>query len=398
MLILRLWNYFRGYVIINIEGLNLEKFINNCIEKNIYLWNIRRLSYTKIEAHVGIKGFKPLRRLSRKSGCRVSIATKSGYPFWAHRLKKRKMLIAGAFFSLIMIIVASSFIYSIDIIGSERVDEDAIKTALVELGLRPGANKYTLNLRELENQILIEFNELAWVGIHLKGIYAKVEVVEKFIAEGKIDKDVPCNVVASKNGVIDQVIAKNGKAVVKDGDIVSAGDLLISGIVSRENTEETTFLHAYGEVFARTYYERVITKELKEIKKEKTGEYVTLKRFSIGKFKFSFGDTEIPYGNYIVEKNTKKPTIWRNITLPVEIMKEEYFEAIDMEIILDIDEVKASMHQEAIDYLMQEIPEEAEILNTFIDFNEVGDQLQGKFTIEVLENIALQEKLDIEED
>ncbi|KAB3533255.1 sporulation protein YqfD [Alkaliphilus serpentinus] len=397
MLILRLWNYFRGYVIIDIEGLNLERFINSCIENNIYLWNIKRLSYTKIEAHVGIRGFKALRRLSRKTGCRVSIATKFGYPFWAHRLKKRKMLIAGAFFSLIVVIVASSFIYSVDVVGNEKVDEESLRSALVRMGLKPGSNRYAVDLREIENQILIEFNELAWVGIELKGIYAKVEVVEKYIQERVIDKNNPCNVVAKKNGVIDQVIAKNGDSVVKEGDIVVAGDLLISGVVSRENMDPT-FLHAYGEVLARTYYEKVITRELTIIKKEKTGEKSTVTRIGIGKLKLSFGDSEVPFGNYILEKNMKRPTIWRNIRLPVEIIKEEYFEAMDIEEKLDIEVVKEEIHQEAIDYLMGEIPEEAEILNTFIDFKEVGDQIQGKFTIEVLEDIALQEKIDNRED
>lgn len=40
MLVLRLWNYLRGYVIILIEGIFLEKFINICTRRKMYLWDI----------------------------------------------------------------------------------------------------------------------------------------------------------------------------------------------------------------------------------------------------------------------------------------------------------------------------------------------------------------------
>ncbi|KAB3535352.1 sporulation protein YqfD [Alkaliphilus pronyensis] len=398
MLILRLWNYFRGYVIIKIEGLNLERFINMCIEKNIYLWDIQRKSYTTIEARVGIGGFKELRKVSRRCGCRISIATKNGYPFWAHKVKKRKMLLTGAFFSLLLIVVASSFIYSIDIVGNKRINEKAIIEALHEMGLKPGVNRYSISLRELESQLLTEFSDLAWVGIQLRGIYAKVEVVEKKLPPEIVDKETPCNVIAKKNGVIEQVIARNGDAVVKSGDIVTEGDILITGIVERDNLQSPIYVHAFGEIYARTYYDTIKSEFLTEIKKQKTGKKYSKKMISLGEIELTFRGGKIPFDNYITENRTKKLTIWRNTTLPVEIKIEDYYETIDIEKKLNVEEVKARMHQEAINELMAEIPLEGEIANTLIDFQQTGDLLQGKFTIEVIEDIAMQEKLDIEED
>ncbi|SCX93970.1 sporulation protein YqfD [Alkaliphilus peptidifermentans] len=398
MLILRLWNYFRGYVIINIEGLNLERFINMCIEKNIYLWNIQRKSYTTLEARVGIKGFKDLRKITRRCGCKISIARKNGYPFWAHKVKKRKMLLTGAFFSLLLIVVASSFIYSVDIIGNERVEEDLIINALGEMGLKPGVNRYSVNLREIENQMLTEFHQLAWVGIELRGIYAKIEVVEKIQPPEIIDKDTPCNVIAKKNGVIERIIARNGDAVVEKGDIVSEGDLLITGMVQRDSLQSPLYVHAYGEIYARTYYDIIKSVFLTEIKKEKTGEEYSRKMLRIGQMELTFHGGKVPFDNYILENEIKTITLWRNIKLPVEIMIEDYYEAVDIEERLDIEEVKIKMHDEAIHELMEEIPLEGEITNTIIDFQNTGDLLQGKFTIEVIENIAQQKKLDIEED
>ena len=50
MLSIKIWNYFRGYVIIRVEGLTLEKFLNLATNKDIYLWDIERIEYTVIEA------------------------------------------------------------------------------------------------------------------------------------------------------------------------------------------------------------------------------------------------------------------------------------------------------------------------------------------------------------
>lgn len=39
---LRLWNYIKGYVIIFVEGYFLEKFVNICTRRQIFLWDIKK--------------------------------------------------------------------------------------------------------------------------------------------------------------------------------------------------------------------------------------------------------------------------------------------------------------------------------------------------------------------
>lgn len=388
----------RGYVIIRIEGLYLEKFINYCIEREIYLWNIRRLNYTTLEAYVGIKGFKSLRRVARRAGCKVYLSQKNGYPFWAHKIKKRKMLLVGAFFSLMLLILSSTFIYNIDVIGNERVMDEEILDYLQEAGLKPGANRYVVDLREIENLLLVEFPELAWVGIDLKGVYAKVEVVEKVAPPPKIDKETPTDVVATKNGVIDRVIARNGDAMVKKGDIVEAGDLLITGIVTRQYMENPMYVHAYGEVYAKTYYEANKSMALVEIKKHKTGEKFSRRALKFGEIQLSLGGNNLPFTNYIIEQNNKSLSIWRNIKLPVEIIVENYYEVVEIEEHIEVEAAKEMMHKEAVEELMNQIPLNGEIIQTKVDFTQEGNTLKGKFIIEVIEDIAKQKKIITEED
>ncbi|WP_244269499.1 sporulation protein YqfD [Natronincola ferrireducens] len=389
----KLWNYFRGYVIIKIEGLSLEKFINMAIARDIYLWDIKRLNYTTLEAKVGIGGFKALRKLVRRAGCRMYISEKNGYPFWFSKVKKRKMLVLGAFFSLILLLVLSTFIFRIDVMGNENISTEEILTTLGESGLTIGANRYFINLRDLENSLLIHIHELAWVGIEIKGIHAKIEVVEKTLPPPRIDKNTPCDVIAKKNGVIEKVIARNGDALVQKGDIVAEGDLLITGIVEREGMETPLYIHAYGEVYAKTYYEGNKSMKLLKVKKEKTGEKVMRRGVKIGALELALNGETNPYEVYVLEKSSKKPFQWRGKGLPVEIITEEIYEAIEVEEKVDITDAKNLLHEALIEEILEEIPKELEILNSNTEFTIKNNILYGNVIIEVLEDIATQKKL-----
>ena len=65
MLAVRVWNFLKGYVVIKVEGINLERFINLAITNNIYFWDIERINYTALKARVGLKGYKQLRRIRK---------------------------------------------------------------------------------------------------------------------------------------------------------------------------------------------------------------------------------------------------------------------------------------------------------------------------------------------
>ncbi len=85
MEIIKTWNYLRGgYVIIKVEGgLTLERFLNLAAAKDIYLWDIKRINHTLLEMKVSTKGFRALKEVVRKVGCRVEVLDKKGgIPFF----------------------------------------------------------------------------------------------------------------------------------------------------------------------------------------------------------------------------------------------------------------------------------------------------------------------------
>ena len=90
MFIKILLNYILGYIKIEIEGYYIERFINICTNKKIAIWNLKREEGIKLYLNAGIKDFKELCKIAKKTQCRIKIERKKGLPFILHRYKKRK--------------------------------------------------------------------------------------------------------------------------------------------------------------------------------------------------------------------------------------------------------------------------------------------------------------------
>ena len=88
---LKIWlNYIIGYVNIKVESYFLERFINICISKKIFLWNIKRKKSTILYANISIKDYKRLKEITRKTKSRVKIESKKGLPFYYINIEKEK--------------------------------------------------------------------------------------------------------------------------------------------------------------------------------------------------------------------------------------------------------------------------------------------------------------------
>jgi similar to stage IV sporulation protein len=392
--VVKIWNYIRGYVVIRIEGLTLEKFINFAIARGIYLWDIVRIDYTTLEAKIGLSGYKELRHIVKKAGCRVKINTKIGYPFFMHRIRARKMLMFGFMIAIFMVMLTTSFVWDIEVVGAENIEKEEIVKKLETLGLTTGIFKYKLDLSGIETNIMIEMEELAWVGIELRGTKAIVEVVEKVQPPEKVPIEIPCDIIASKNGVIEKVIAKSGDAMAQKGDIVKAGQLLVTGTILREG-QDTRYVHSLGEVYAKTYYEIDDEMSIIKVNKIKTGKKFVKRTLKIGESQLTLSAGEVPFREYVLETTHKRLPRWRNIIIPVEIILDEYFQSYDQPEELNVELVKSSLVEKMTVELVKQIPEDAEILKQDIKYLEENNIIKAKLTIEVQEQIGVQKRINI---
>lgn len=93
MFIKILLNYILGYVRITVEGYYIERFINICRNNKIIIWNLKRNKSVQLNLNIGIKDFKEIKKIAKKTKCKVKIIKKKGLPFLFNRYKKRKIFL-----------------------------------------------------------------------------------------------------------------------------------------------------------------------------------------------------------------------------------------------------------------------------------------------------------------
>lgn len=402
MLLIRLWNYFRGYVIIKITGEYTERLLNQAALKGIYLWDIKRLDGKTLTAGANARDFFRLSRLTRKTHCRIFILHRMGIFFMLNRLRRRKVLLAGAVLFIASIYFLSSFIWSIDVIAQDPEIKKAVESDLRRWGLKEGVFKYNLDKKYYMNKILQQHKEIAWGEIRIKGSRLVVELVKKKMPP-ELEENSPCDIIASKDGIIEEIIPLKGEALVKPGDTVSAGDILITGRVliksarkedaERQNQSDMLLVHARGIVKARTWYQKAVGVPLVIVERVPTGRVKKAYRLQLGKSALSFQLGSIPFALYETE------TVGQTRLLPesvgdVRFSVIYYREVQSKKKFIGVDKAAQEAEKQLMEHL-KSLPEDIKITRKKMDFSldSDGKNVIGTMTLEVIEDIGKEEKI-----
>lgn len=396
MLLLRIWNYIRGYVIICVDGFFIEKFLNLCANKNIYLWDIKRTKRNSMTLKVSIKGFKAMQGISHKTKCKVSILKKVGIPFIKHRYRKRKTFAAGFILFIIIIYVLSSFIWVIEINGLNRVNAQEIVDFLAGYGVKPGILKFRIDKDTIIPNMIIKIEGLSWVDIKQVGTKVIVDVVERVPKPEIIDKSTPCNIYSNNNGVVKQIIAKNGTTLVKEGDVVRRWQLLISGVMSNKlYPDQQRLVHADGEVLATIWHSESAAFDLHQIKREKTGEYKTGLGLKIFNNCYNIYRGHSPYNDFDLQEYDMRLALWKNYELPIQIVTKKYYKVNNNEYDYTEEQAKESAKVQAIENVHKILPENCQVVSTNVEYEKSNDgkTIKAIAICECVENIGYKEKI-----
>ena len=387
--------YILGYLNIEIEGYFVEKFINICISKKIFLWNIKRTKSSNSAiayANIGIKDYKKISKIAKATKCKVSIKTKKGLPFICNKYKKRKAFFVLFITIAILCIFLSNFVWNIEIIGNNTIATEEIMKNLEEQGLKLGSFKNTVDTKKIINNMRLKRNDLAWIGINIEGTNATVKVVEADKKPEIVNEEDYCNIVATKEGIIVKVNALNGTPLVKEGDTIKKGSLLIGGWLEGKYTG-TRYVHANGSVYAKVWYSKKEKIDLKKKKKKQTGTQENKYSVNVNNFKINFYKTLSKFENYDTIEEIKKIKIFSNFYLPIQIVKNTNYELTFENVEYTVEEAKRIGEEKAKETLKNDIQNKEDILNTYINYNETPESVEVEVIYEVLEEIGAKEKI-----
>lgn len=388
MLAIKIWNYLRGYVIIKIKGLSLERLLNLCLVNDIYLWDIGRISNVEIEASISVLGYDALEELVNKVGCRVEIKDRIGLPFYMDKIKKRKSFAIGVIIFFILFGLMSSVMWKIEVVGLEQIPYQEIIKELDKINVKTGRFKKYIDEDIVQKQILEEFQYISFIQAKKKGVKLIIEIKEEDVPIEDKYNNYPNNIIAKRKGVISKVIAKKGKSAVQKGQVVKKGDILISGLVDSEITEEEKLVSAEGEVLAYTTYSETIETPIIIREKRETGNKYIQRGIKFKKRGVKFFAGDIPYEEYIDEIVEKKIINFKGIDIPITWVKYIYKEAEVEEIKRNVDALKKTSQLEAIENINKKLSKKSEIISKNLVFDIEDNILITKVIIEVMEDIG----------
>ncbi|MBR2786789.1 MAG: sporulation protein YqfD [Clostridia bacterium] len=384
--------YICGYVNVVVEGFFIERFINMCISKRIFFWNTARNKSTVFSANIGVRNYKEVVKIAKKCQCKIKIKRKSGLPFLLNRYRKRKIFAIALILIVIVISTISNFIWNVEITGVEDSKQKEILEFMQSNGVKVGSYKKNIDLQSLINKIRIEREDIAWLGMEIKGTNLIVKIVEADEKPEIIDENEYCNIVAKKDGIITKVEAQNGTPIVVQGDTVKKGDVLVEGWIEGNYTENR-YVHAEGTVIAKVWYSEKEKVYYNQSYENQTGNKEKKYSININNFKINFFKTLSKFEKYDTISTIKKLKITSNFYLPVEIIVNENYEKQENQVVYDKNEAKEIGINNLKNKLHEQIQNEENISNIYINTNEAEDYIEVEVIYEVLESIGTKEKL-----
>lgn len=394
---LTLWNYLRGYVIIEVSGFSVERFVNLAVHKGVYIWDVVPKGNC-ITMKVSVKGFKLLKSCAKKTKCHIKITGKTGCPFFLFKHRKRKLFAVGIIVFILALYSLSSFIWLIEIEGNDRIETFQILEFCKDNGFEVGSFKPKLNLKQLEKDLKNKFTELSWITIQVHGTRATIKMTETIPKLEMLDLTTPCDIVAKTDGLITSIVASTGTPKVKAKDVVEKGDILVSGeLILKDGEIEISkeYVHSQAEVKAKLWHElnvsipfNYITKKYTENIKNRYEIIVLEKKINLNLF-----NSTIPFQNYDKITTRKQLSAGKNFVLPIIIVKNEYKEYIPVKQKYSYEEAKTAADKLITKKIINDFDFETDIIDKKFEYSKTDKELKVKATISVIENIGIEQPI-----
>lgn len=377
--------YLFGFIKVELEGFFVERFLNLARNEGIMIQSLEKSTSTYIRFEMLRTDFRKIKRIAKKTKCRIKIKRKFGLPFLINKYKKRKVFAIACGVIAFFIIICSNIIWNIDIEGIQNIDEKEFVEYIAGKGIKEKRFKFNINTKVIENKIKIERDDIAWIGINIEGTSVYITIKEKETVPEINDKNEESNIIAKESGIITKLIVRSGTPMVKVGDEVKAGDILVQGIMNGQYKGERN-VPADADIFGVIFLEKEKSEKFMQTEKIKTGEIEYENCVNFKKNKINFNKRVSKFQNYDTIRSINKIKLFSNFYLPIEIEKVRYEEYVLQE--------KCYSEKELEEKILRELEEELEITYNIMKYdnknkrrdvvvNNTPDGLSVKLTYEI---------------
>jgi similar to stage IV sporulation protein len=326
-MLIKLFRWLRGYLLIRMKGQSPERFINLCSNRYIYIWDLRNVE-GEYEFNIMLKDYRKLKPVAKKTGTIPLVKNRYGYPFIAQRYKKRKGYLAGILLFCTILYILSLFIWDINVLGGHSYTPEAMVKFLKSNQVYVGLQKKNVDCQEIEDLIRGTYNDIGWVSAEIRGTRLIIKITETNMPAPAVIATEPVHIVAAKDCIITDIVTRTGTPLVGIGSVVKKGDILVSGVVDIIGDNNTLIekkpVISDADITAKTFYDYEDKFSLDYIEKSYTGKDKTGFSFSFLLKKFNLYKPRIPYAKYDIITNESMLHLSDNFYLPLSYSITKY--------------------------------------------------------------------------
>ncbi len=384
--------YLRGYLKLHISGYSPERFMNLCRLNGIILWDIVPTEEYYI-CKIARSDYPNIDSFLEKTKVKAEIRQEYGLPFFMRKNRKRKIFFAGVIVSFLFIYGMSFFIWSFTFTGNQMIHDDILLRFVNSLGVNYGTYKQNIDIPMLEEEIREYFDGISWVSVKISGTGLIVSVKENEILAKEVTKETPISddLISGTKGTIVKMITRKGVPLVKVGDEVDVGTVLVEGKVPIFDNDGNILSYDYtdadADVTIRTEYpiHRKVSRYYRH--KNFTGNEYTIPYVRFGQHYFTFIYKKNPYRLYDVIVKEDTHPLFTEFSIPVFWGSRRYCEYVEIEDLYGEEEGTILLKQ-FLEQTMKELNEKGvQIIenNVKIESDSQYLKLTGSLVIDILQ-------------
>lgn len=365
---------------IKISGLNLHHVLEYFESKNIPLYNISRDSTTTLYIEISAKDFKTFKKSELYRKYKVEIVKYKGLANIARSIFTKIGITLGIITCLLCCFTFTNNVTEIILCDTSHVcanGENCIyssknKQKLFEIlennGIKTGAKKSSLiNSRDLEKILMLNFKQVAGATLRIEGVRVYLDIVE-----AKLNTSTKTRLVAPASGIILSTDVTSGKLLVKNGDIVLAGDTL----VEQENGKDVC-----ASIKIRAFYHDTYIYNENQTTYKQSGKTKVVNNIELFGLKLNSNNN---VGYTLYESQTKCNYLFFNLILPIKVRRTTYKELIAETTKVPYDDIKDKINNQLKDKLLTTLPTDADVKNTTFTTSKEGTRVRIDCYIEAL--------------
>ena len=244
------WQSLAGSLEVKLHCADPSYAISLLEQSGIPLRKVQFVDELTIHFTVSRWDIQKLRLIAEKRGFEVRISARRGLYWLLPGLIRRPVLLLGLAFLFGLGMYLPTRVLFIQVEGNASVPSRLIMETAAQCGISFGASRVEVRSEKMKNALLERLPQLQWAGVNTSGCVAIISVRERQMVESAEKPKGVASIVALRDGVITSVTATKGNAVIKTGQAVKSGQVLISGYTDCGFSIRA--VRAEGEVYGKT--------------------------------------------------------------------------------------------------------------------------------------------------